>query len=132
MSSFAPPSPALDTELREIERRRCEAICNRDLDLLTAMMSDTLTYVHIHGNTEDKAAYLEGLISLRDFRSVDREYLEIRVLGDVALMTGIQKVQVRRMDNDSPDYRELVVYATQVWTKTDDAWQMELYQSTKL
>lgn len=130
MSAFAPPSHDLETELLSIERRRCDAICAGDLKLLNAMMSDTLTYVHIRGNIEDKAAYLKGLTDLREFKSVERDDLVIRVLGDVAVMTGIQRVVVRR--RDTGEVRELKVFATQVWARTGGDWQMEIYQSTNL
>lgn len=132
MSAFVMPAPDGDQELRELEYRRCAAICDRDLELLTKMMSDTLTYVHIHGNVEDKQAYLAGLVDLRDFKSVERENLKIQICGDVALMTGIQRVLVRRLDTDNAEYRGLTVFATQVWARTDGNWQMEVYQSTKI
>ena len=130
MSAFAPPSRELEEELLATERRRCDAICANDVDTLDAMMSDGLVYVHLRGNIEDKPAYLKGLTDLREFKSVEREDLTIRVLGDVAVMTGIQRVLVRRRGEE--DFRELKVFATQVWAKQGGDWEMEIYQSTGL
>lgn len=128
MSAFAPPAQDLESELRALERRRCAAICANDVKTLDAMMSDELVYVHMRGNIEDKPAYMKGLTDLREFKSVERAGLVIRVLGDVALMTGIQRVLVRRRGEE--DFRELKVFATQVWARTGDGWEMEIYQST--
>lgn len=130
MPIFAPPSRDLETELLALERRRCDAICANDVDTLDAMMSDGLVYVHLRGNIEDKEHYLKGLTDLREFKSVERENLSIRVRGDVVVMTGIQRVLVRRRGEE--DFRELKVFATQVWARTGDGWQMEIYQSTGL
>ncbi len=99
-----------------------------DVATLDTMMSDGLVYVHLRGNIEDKPAYLRGLTDVREFKSVEREDLSIRVLGDVAAMTGIQRVLVRRRGEE--DFRELTVFATQVWARHDGEWEMEIYQST--
>lgn len=128
MSPFARPPSDLEQELLAIERRRCDAICANDLATLEAMMSDTLTYVHKSGSIEDKEEYLKGLTDLREFKSVERNDLAIRMRGDVAVMTGIQRVLVRRRDDG--EFREITVFATQVWSKSDGAWQMEIYHST--
>ena len=129
MSAFAPPSSELEAELRALERRRCDAICANDVAFLEPLMSDTLTYVHKSGSIEHKKDYLAGLTDLREFKSVERENLVIQILGDVALMTGIQRVLVRRRD-EGGDFRQINVFATQVWARTGGEWQMEVYHST--
>jgi ketosteroid isomerase-like protein len=128
MTAFAPPPAQLESELLELERRRCDAICRSDLSVIGPMMSDALTYVHMRGNVENKQEYLDGLANLREFKSVEREDLSIRVLGNVALMTGIQRVLVRK--RGGTDFRELTVFGTQVWARDNGTWQMEVYHST--
>lgn len=129
MSAFVQPSHDVEAELLALERRRCDAICANDHSILKPMMSDTLTYVHKSGVVEDKAAYFEGLSDLREFKSVERENLAIRVCGDVAVVTGIQRVLVRRRDSGE-DFREITVFATQIWARNNGDWQMDVYHST--
>ena len=129
MSAFTTPSKDVTSELLALERRRCDAICANDLGIIEPLMSDTLTYVHKSGEVENKRTYLEGLTGLREFRSVEREALEIRMSGEVAIMTGIQRVLVRRR-GDVGDFREISVFATQVWVRGADGWQMDVYHST--
>ena len=129
MSAFVPPPGDVETELLEIERRRCAAICANALDVIEPMMSDTLVYVHKSGEVENKATYLEGLTGLREFKSVEREKLEIRMFQNVAIMNGIQRVLVRRR-GDGGDFREITVFVTQVWARSGNGWQMDVYHST--
>ncbi|MCP3731364.1 nuclear transport factor 2 family protein [Sphingomonas sp. MG17] len=128
MGAFAPAPSELEKELLDLERRRCDAICANDLETIDAMMSDTLTYVHKSGSVENKVTYRQGLTDLREFKSVEREELAIRVFGDVAIMTGIQRVLVRTRGQEA--FREITVFATQVWAKSGGTWQMDVYHST--
>lgn len=129
MSDFVRPSSNVESELLKIERCRCDAICANDVTTLEPMMSDMLTYVHKSGEVENKTEYLKGLTDLREFGSVEREDLAIRVNGPIAIVTGIQRVLVRRR-GEGGAFRELTVFATQVWAKSAEGWQMEVYHST--
>lgn len=123
MTTSATTTGAAVEEVLKQEAERCRAIYEQDWAVLEPMMSDDLTYVHMPGRMEDKAAYLAGVKSRP--RKVERQDLKVRVYGNTAIMTGI-------MINRPPNAESVTARVTQTWVKTGSGWQMVAFQASRI
>lgn len=110
-------------EVLAAEAERCRAIYEQDWTVLEPMMSDDLTYVHMPGRLEDKAAYLAGVKGRP--RKVERQDLKVRVYGNTAVMTGI-------MINRPPNAESVTARVTQTWVKDGSGWKMVAFQASRI
>lgn len=105
-----------------MERRRCAAIAEGNVEALGTLMADDLVHVHGNGVVHDKAgliAYLTG-----SHRRVEREKLEVRILEDIAIMTGYLINHVTQKDGSISISR---LVATQVLRRNGDDWTFTLF-----
>jgi ketosteroid isomerase-like protein len=118
----------LVVDLLQAEAERCQAIGAADRAALDALLDDDLVYVHSTGVAEDKATYVQKSTS-GAHRTVERGELDIRVYGDVGLVTGGYVV---RVDPEGPDTQGRVVDASglQVWLRRDGQWRLLAHQGT--
>ncbi len=56
----------------------------------------------------------------REQRRVEHQIEEIRVYGDVAMVTGHSRVGVTGVDGDRPELRRRLTY---IWVRTDQGWR---------
>jgi hypothetical protein len=70
----------------DAEARRCQAIADRDMVGLAALLSEDYLHVHGDGRIGDKADYIAGVE--RAPRVPVRTNLVVRLFGDVAVLTG--------------------------------------------
>ena len=117
-------------ELKDAARRFGEAWANGDIAVLDALLSPTYTHTDVFGDFLKRAdwlAYVQkraGRASQISFRDVD-----IRMFGDVAVVTGIN--EVRGGGALSPtDQQDLLLRFTQVWVWRDGRWLREAFQAT--
>jgi hypothetical protein len=68
------------------EEARCRAIAEEDWDALSAIVGDDFDYTHSNATHQGKEAWIAGLRERR--REVIRDDLAVRVLGDIALVSG--------------------------------------------
>ena len=71
-----------------LEATRRQALIDGDLDTLARIFDDRLVHIHAPGVVHDKAMLLEHVGTRRAYRSIEHGDLEIRVIGDVAIVTG--------------------------------------------
>lgn len=116
----------MSTDVWEAEKERCEAISEARWSDLAAILDDDLTHTHVSGKTEGKSDYLENLKAATP-RTLSRYDLEVRELGDVAIMTGRQL-----MKRSAPDGTESVndFQVLEVWVKRHRAWRLLAFQSS--
>ncbi|RMB85968.1 nuclear transport factor 2 family protein [Streptomyces shenzhenensis] len=115
-------------EILAVEERRRTALLAVDLATLDDLYDDTLIHTHAPGLTHDKAQLLEHVATRQAYLDMTRGPLTIRLIGDVAIMTG--RI-VNRLD--SPDGTERVVrgQVIQVLRRCeDDAWRFVSFQMT--
>src|SRR5688572_14311849 len=110
--------------LQELEQERCCLITEGRTEALALLLADTLVHVHATGVVHDKAMYLANVA--RNPRLTEREDLQIRVFGDVAIMMG-------RQINRAPDQGQTPtkMMAIQVWARRNGRWQQEAFQATR-
>ncbi|AEN13312.1 MULTISPECIES: nuclear transport factor 2 family protein [unclassified Streptomyces] len=128
MSTVVNADAATRAELTALDERRRAALVAVDLPALDAMFDDSLVHVHAPGLTHSKAQLLEHVATRRAYLDSTRGELSIRLVGDVAVMTGRLTNRLR-----SPEGGERVLggVVTQVLRRCDDGeWRFLSFQMT--
>ena len=116
--------------LRGVEERRLRALHDGDLPTLDDLFDETLVHIHAPGLTHSKAQLLEHVATRRPYLGTTRGELNIRLIGDVAVITGDLVNQLRTKEGGE---RTLGGVATQVLVRADDAalgWRFISFQLT--
>ncbi|KAA3440824.1 nuclear transport factor 2 family protein [Rufibacter hautae] len=96
---------------------------------LEAMVADALSYGHSSGKVEDKAAFVEAIVSGKsDFVTMDLTEQTIQVTGKTAIVR--HKLAGQTNDSGTPGSVKLGVML--VWQKQGSAWKLLARQSYKL
>ena len=117
---------ALDTAMRRIG----EAWARGDAATLGSLLSPTYTHGDVFGAFLDRSSWLEyaegrvGRATRIDFRDVRK-----RVVGDVAIVTGIMDVSGPGALSAS-DQKSSTLRFTQVWVWDQGLWLREAFQGT--
>lgn len=97
-----------------------------NLDMLTAR---ELSYGHSSGKLEDKATFIESLVSkLFDFVTVDLTQQTIKIIGDIAIVR--HNLSGETNDGGKPGTAKIGVM--QVWQKQQGKWKLLARQAFKL
>lgn len=126
--SINEPDDATRDEILAVEERRQRALLDVDLETLESLYDETLVHIHAPGVAHTKAQLLEHVATRQAYLDMSRGELTIRLMGDVALMTG-------RLTNRlaSEDGTERVVggMVTQVLRRGEDGnWRFVSFQMT--
>nr|WP_240933435.1 nuclear transport factor 2 family protein [Cellulomonas sp. IC4_254] len=114
-------------ELRAVEDRRRRALVAVDLAELDALFDDALVHIHSPGLTHDKPQLLAHVAERRAFVDITRGPLDVRVLGDVALVVGTLTNRMRTPAGEVT----LTGVATQVLRRTGAGrWRFLHFQLT--
>ena len=128
VSAVLEADEATRAEILAVEARRQQALLDVDLAALDDLCDQSLIHTHAPGLTHDKAQLLEHVRTRRAYRAMTRGPLTIRLIGDVAVMTG-------RLTNKlgSPDGTERSVsgQVIQVLRRCEDGrWRFVSFQMT--
>lgn len=126
MSGVAPADAKVTREVLALEERRRRALIDVDLRELDAIFDDSLVHIHAPGLTQNKAELLEHIERRRSFIDITREDLQIRVVGDVAILVGRLTNRMRSPEGE----RTLDGMATQVLRRDGDEWRFINFQLT--
>jgi ketosteroid isomerase-like protein len=119
---------ATRAELLAVEERRREALLAVDIATLDELYDESLVHIHAPGVTHNKSQLLEHVATRQAYLDMTRGELTIRVIGDVAIMTGRL---VNRLRSPSGDERILGGVVTQVLRRCeDDRWRFVSFQMT--
>jgi hypothetical protein len=116
--------------LRAADDQRVAAILAADSARLTAIFSDDLRYAHSTGGVDDKASYIDSLVSGRT-KYVAIDYQERNFtfpVPGIALMTG--RVHIKAMSATGASDGVLSLLA--VWREEKGHWRFLAWQSCKL
>ncbi|WP_406098929.1 nuclear transport factor 2 family protein [Streptomyces sp. NBC_01013] len=123
-----PPDQQVATELHAIEHRRQRALVDADLDALDEIFDDTLVYTHAHGLTHTKTQLLEFTAARRPYLGITRGELHMRLVSEVAVVTGPLTNLLRTPDGGE---RTLAGLATQILYHHDrGGWRFISFQMT--
>jgi ketosteroid isomerase-like protein len=99
------------------------------MNSLEGFLADDLTYSHATGWTETKSGFLSTVESRSiDYISMTPEDVAVRIYGDVAVMTGIAKMQGAVGDRKV----SLTIRFLDVSRRVGDTWQLVAWQSVKM
>ena len=116
------------TTLLDLEQQRCSAMMNGDTQRLRQLLHPNLIHVHAKGQVDGFDSYFSTGGFNVHYKRVERSELEVRVMGDSALMTGRQMlVGVRKNGTGTVTIDSRVM---QVWVKEGDSWQQLAFQTT--
>jgi ketosteroid isomerase-like protein len=128
MSAVEQPTPEVRSELLAVEDRRQRALIDVDVPELDRLFDDTLVHVHAPGLIHTKAQLLEHTTTRRAYIEITRGDLEIRLVGDVAIVTGRITNRMRTKEGGE---RTVSGVATQVLHRDGDgAWRYVSFQMT--
>jgi hypothetical protein len=116
-----------ESELVELERRRCAAISAGDVAALEALLSEDYVHVHMNAAVDDRAGHLEGVA--RRPRQTTRGELLVRVYGELAVLTG---ELTNQMVAPGQEPRVMRAYCHQVAVRRAGAWRFVSTQLTPL
>ena len=114
-------------EILALEDKRYAAMTSGDLASLEELLHDRLLYTHSSGMMDTKASWLLSMKSGKTrYKSVKCIDQQVRILGDVALVTG--KGHIEAEINGQP--RTLRLMFLNAWAKTPQGWKFVAWQST--
>ena len=128
MSGGGAADAATRAELLAVEERRRVALLAVDIPALDELYDDSLVHIHAPGITHNKAQLLEHVAVRQAYLDMTRGELNIRVFGDVAIMTGRL---VNRLIGPDGVERILGGPVTQVLRRGEDGtWRFLSFQMT--
>jgi ketosteroid isomerase-like protein len=128
MSSVHTADADTAAALLAVEARRQRALVDVDVDALNDLFDDSLVHVHAPGLIHSKAQLIEHTETRRAYLEITRGELNIRVMGDAAVITG---PITNRMRAAAGGERILSGVATQVLHRDDaGAWRFVSFQMT--
>ncbi len=106
-----------------------KAMLDPDRATLERLASADLSYGHSAGLVEDRAAFVEALVSGKsDFVTIDLSDQTIRVTGNVALVR--HKLTAETKNSGTPGTAKLAVLL--VWMKQKSGWVLLARQAVKI
>ncbi len=128
MSEVVEADEATREEILAVEEARQRALLAVDTEMLADLYDDSIVHIHAPGLTHDKTQLLEHVRTRQAYLAMTRGELRIRLIGDVAIMTGPLVNKLR-----SPDGAERTVggMVTQVLRRCPDGkWRFLSFQMT--
>lgn len=119
---------ALINQLLAFERQRQRALIEADVTTLEKMLAEDLIHIHSTGMVHNKAQFLKHVERMGGFVAIERDPPEIRVEGDIAILTGHTRNRVRRLETG--EEAERYGFSTLVLRRNASGWQILLSQLT--
>lgn len=106
-----------------------KAMIDADQSKLDALTASNLSYGHSSGKIEDKAAFMNALVSgTSDFVSIDLSEQSVKITGNTAIVR--HTLSGSTIDGGKPANVKLAVLT--VWQKQQGKWKLLARQAVKL
>ena len=116
-------------EIIALDKKRMDAMCQRDIAALNDLLADDLVYTHSSARVDTKQSLLGGMESgTTVYTSIEPSEVEARAFGDAVIWTGVARIGVT--SNGRP--LNFGVRFTDVYVNQNGQWQMVAWQSTRL
>jgi len=113
----------------DLDRKRMNAMAQKDIATLNALLSDNLIYTHSTARLDTKKSLVEAMESGRTvYTGVEPSDVKAQDLGTTVVLTGTARIHV--MSSGKPN--SFGVRFTDVYVNNAGQWQMVAWQSTKL
>jgi ketosteroid isomerase-like protein len=122
---------AAEREVAETEKRRFQAMVDKDFAVLEQIIGEDLYYLHSNGTTDTKATFIGGMRDgSRSYENITIEDLKVRVYHkNTAILNGA--CTYHRTGEDGQPNNLRLLY-TNVYVKRNNKWQMVSWQSQRL
>ncbi|GAA1915574.1 hypothetical protein GCM10009775_05110 [Microbacterium aoyamense] len=128
MNNINEPDPTTRDEILAVEELRQRALLEVDLDTLDSLYDESLVHIHAPGVTHTKTQLLEHVATRQAYLDMSRGELTIRLIGDVAIMTGRL---TNRLGSEDGSERVVGGMVTQVLRRGEDGqWRFISFQMT--
>ena len=106
-----------------------KALISADKNLLTSITADELSYGHSSGKVEDKAAFINGVLTdpIR-FNEINLQEQTIKIAGNTAIVRHIFDSKVT--NNGSPG--EIKIRNLLIWQKQNKKWKLLARQAFRM
>ena len=116
-------------KIMDLDRKRMNAMAQKDIATLNALLSDDLVYTHSTARLDTKKSLIEGMESGKTvYTGVEPSDVKAQDLGDAVVLTGAARINV--LSNGRPV--SFGVRFTDVYVNKGGQWQMVAWQSTRL
>jgi ketosteroid isomerase-like protein len=113
----------------DLDRKRMNAMAQKDIPTLNALLSDDLIYTHSTARLDTKKSLIEAMESGRTvYTGIEPANVKAQDLGSAVVLTGSAHIHV--MSGGRPN--TLHVRFTDVYANNGGQWQMVAWQSTRL
>ena len=113
-----------------LEAHRCARLVAGDLSAIDALLDAQLVYVHSTGLVHDKPQLLDFLAHRIRYEAVERQGLAVHRHGDAAWMTGLMRLQGRRVPGG--EAVASIAFVSQLWVHNENAWTLRGFQATRV
>ncbi|RYF68289.1 MAG: nuclear transport factor 2 family protein [Cytophagaceae bacterium] len=98
--------------LRSLDRKRFDALIEKDTVALGQLLANDLLYTHSSGVVESKQEFIHSIAVGRwNYQSIDTDSVAVRFYGPVAILTGRARVTLLIADKPTP----ITMMYTDVW-----------------
>ena len=112
----------------DLDRKRMNAMAQKDFATLNALLSDDLVYTHSTARLDTKKSLIGNMESGSTvYTSVVPSDVKAQDLGDTVVLTGSCKISV----NAGGRANSFGVRFTDVYARRNGKWQMVTWQSTR-
>ena len=112
-----------------LDKKRMDAMCQKDIPTLNALLADDLVYTHSSARLDTKRSLIDNMTSGSTvYTAVEPSDVKAQDLGDTVVLTGVAQIKVTANGNPLA----FGVRFTDVYARRDGRWQMVTWQSTKL
>lgn len=113
----------------ELDKKRMNAMGQKDVATLNELLSDDLIYTHSSARQDTKQSLIEAMVSGKTvYTAVVPSEVKAHDCGDAVVLTGIARISV----NSGGNAVNFGVRFTDVYANQGGRWQMVTWQSTKL
>ena len=113
----------------DLDKKRMDAMAQKDIATLTALLSDDLVYTHSSARLDSKKSLLGAMESgATVYSAVEPSEVKAQDLGDAVVLTGVARISVA--SGGKP--MRFGVRFTDVYVNKGGEWRMVAWQSTRL
>jgi len=113
----------------DLDKKRMDAMGQKDLAALDALISEDLVYTHSTDRLDTKKSLIGAMESgATVYTSVVPSDVRAQEFGDTVVLTGAARIGV--LSQGRPN--SFAVRFTDVWANRSGKWQMVAWQSTRL
>ena len=118
-----------ESEVRQAQRQRFEAMMKQDVVALDTLLDDELDYVHTGGELQSRPQFID-MIKKQTlvYEAIAPSEVKVRVYDGLALATGRSQMRVRNAAGVS----SFGIRFIEVYVRRDGRWLLTAWEATRL